>query len=569
MAQRVIIPRLGQTMTEGIVVRWYKQQDEKVAVGDPVYELEYDKAVATVEAKKAGVLKRLVNEGAAVPVGDTIGIILEEGEKLEDIIAQKTFNVVIPDKADSKNKPEVGAKVIVIGGGPGGYVAAIRLGILGAKVILIEKDKVGGTCLNRGCIPTKALLQSAEVYSACLAAEEFGVEAKNVSFDLAKINARKQKIVNTLVKGVQVLLAARKIEIISGIASFESAHTVLVKLMDGSEKKLTADNIIIATGSVPAKPPISGIDGKNVITSKEALDVSSIPKSMIIIGGGVIGMELGSIYSKFGCKITLLEAMPDILPNIDAEVVKNYRRAVKKLMDIHSGALVSKIEDDEDGKRVIYKIEDKEQSAKADVVLVAIGRRPNLEELNLKAAGIMNERGCVTVDNEFKTNVDGIYCVGDANGKTMLAHAASAQAIDVADRITGNTVSAGNRHDIVPSCIYTHPEIGIVGKTEQQLKLEGVGYKVCKFSLRANGRSLVLGKGDGFVKILAGEKHGEVLGVHIIGPFATELIGECALAMRLECCIEDIAGTIHAHPTVGEAIMEAAETGLFGATHSL
>ena len=580
MAQRIIIPRLGQTMTEGIVAKWYKKDGEAVAAGDPVYELEYDKSTATIEAKKAGTLRTLVEEGSTVPLGDTVAVVLEAGEKLEDILAQKTYSVANAAKAGgvsagapaapAANKvANADADAIVIGGGPGGYVCAIRMGIHGKKVILIEKDSLGGTCLNRGCIPTKALLQSAETYLACVNAAEFGVNTAGVTFDLNVVDERKKKIVNTLVRGVEGLLKARKVEIVHGAAKLASATSVEVTLDDGSKKTYTAGNIIIAAGSVPSAPPIPGIDGKNVITSNEALDVTDMSGSMIIIGGGVIGMELGTVYAAFGCKVTIVEAMPDILPNMDAEIVKQFRRAIRKTMDIKTGAMVTNIGDEGGLKKVTFKIGDKEDSVTADRVLVAIGRRPATAELNLDAVGVKSERGRIGVNEEFMTSVNGIYCIGDANGKIMLAHAASAQGIDVADRIAGKPVHPGNKHSVVPSCIYTDPEIASVGKTEEQLKNENAEYNVSKFSFRGNGRSLVLGKAEGFVKILSSKKHGEVLGVHIIGPYATELIGECALAMRMECCVEDIAETIHAHPTVGESIMEAAEAGVYGAIHSL
>jgi dihydrolipoamide dehydrogenase len=600
MAQRVIIPRLGQTMTEGTVAKWLAAQDQRVNAGDPVYELEYDKATAVVEAKKSGIFKRLAEEGAKAAVGETVGVILEEGEKLEDILSQKTFTVANSAKAASgslytqpepekkeapkaaytppasfkctgdcpRNKPANSTDTIVIGGGPGGYVAALRLALLGAKVTLVEKDTLGGTCLNRGCIPTKALLQSAEMYTACLQAAEFGVKAEQVSFDYSVVCTRRKKTVDALVGGVKGLLKARKVEVISGEAAFEGPHTINVKLSDGTEKKLTADNIIIASGSVPAKPPIPGLDGKNVITSDEALVLESIPESMVIIGGGVIGMELAMVFSSFNCTVTVVEALPEILPGIDGEIAKNYRRIAAKRMAIYSGAAVASVTDAGDAKCVLFNKEGNEQKIEAQYVLVATGRRPETAALQLGAAGIKAERGRITVDDKWRTNIAGVYCIGDANGKTMLAHAASAQGIDAADLIMGHTPDA-KRHRVIPACIYTDPEIASVGRTEEQLKNEGMDYKASKFSFRANGRALTLGKAEGFVKILSDKVHNEVLGVHIMGPNATELIGECALAMRMECCLEELAETIHAHPTLGEAVMEAAEAGLFGAIHSL
>ena len=457
---------------------------------------------------------------------------------------------------------------IVIGGGPGGYVCALKLAMLGKAVMLIEKDRVGGTCLNRGCIPTKALLQSGELFTQMKAAPEMGITAEGLKLDTERVNARKQKVVDTLVQGVQGLLKARKVQVIQGEAAFLSREIIGVTLPDGSVKELSAPNIIIATGSRAAMPPIAGIDGKNVITSTEALEVETLPKSLVVIGGGVIGMEIGTAYSDFGVKVYVLEAMPSILPGMDGEVVKEFTKHAAKKMDIHTSALVKEIADTDDGqKRVVFESDGKPGEAEAEKVLVATGRVPATDGLGLERAGVKTERGRVLVDDYYRTNAEGVYCIGDANGICMLAHAASAQGIAVAESVAG--AKCGIAQSIVPACVYTDPEIASAGLTEEQAGEQGIGYKTAKFPFRANGRSLVLGKTEGFVKIISGEKYNEILGVHIVGPHATELIAECALAMKLEACVEDIANTIHAHPTVSESIMEAAEGLLGGSIHYL
>jgi len=458
--------------------------------------------------------------------------------------------------------------VIVIGGGPGGYVCALKLAMLGRSVILIEKDRVGGTCLNRGCIPTKALLQSAELFSQIKSAGEMGVTAEGVRLDAAQVNARKQKVVDALVQGVQGLLKARKVQVVQGEAAFLSPDTVAAALADGAQKELRAPAIVIASGSRAAFPPIPGIDGKNVITSNEALEIDPLPESLAVIGGGVIGMEIGTAYSDFGVNVTALEAMPGLLPGMDGEVVREFTKYAEKKMAIHTSAMVKEIADTDGGlKKVIYEKDGQSGEIIAEKVLVAVGRAPATEGLGLELAGVKTERGRVLVDGNFETNVRGVYCIGDANAVCMLAHAASAQGISVAERIAGEeSLVAMN---IVPGCVYTDPEIASVGLTEEQAIEQGLEYRTAKFPFRANGRSLVLGKTEGFVKIIGGTKYNEILGAHIVGPLATELIAECALAMKLEVCVEELANTIHAHPTVSESVMEAAEGWLGGSIHYL
>ena len=457
------------------------------------------------------------------------------------------------------------ADVIVIGAGPGGYVAAMKLAMNGKTVILVERDNVGGTCLNRGCIPTKALIHCGEVLDTVKNSEKAGISVDSCSVDIKKVNAYKDSVVKKLVDGVSYLLSKRGVNVINGTAKFVGEKQIEVITPDGKKQKLSADAFVIASGSKSAVPAIKGIDGKNVITSTEALDFTGLPKSLVIIGGGVIGMEIGSTCAKFGTEVTVLEALPVILPMLDREVASEFAGTARKLMEIETGARVQEIADAGQMKTVIYEKAGDRREIKAEKVLVCVGRKPDTEGLGIENTGIkVSEKGYISVDNNCETSVKDIYAVGDVNGKVLLAHAASAQGILAAEKICGKHCSI-NTH-LIPSCIYTKPEIACVGKTEEELKKEGIPYRVGRFPLRANGKALAMGETEGFVKLLIGEKYGEILGAHIVGTRATDLIGELVLAINAECTAEEIVNTVHAHPTVSEAVFEAAEMACFGQT---
>lgn len=447
--------------------------------------------------------------------------------------------------------------LIVIGGGPGGYVAAIRAAQLGAKVALVEKDKLGGTCLNRGCIPTKALYRNAELLNTLKHIDEFGINVDSVKIDVEKIHCRKQGVVDQLVGGVAQLLKANKVEVLSGEASFIDKNTVKIHKTDGTESLLSAENIIIATGSEPSIPPIEGADLEGIYTSEDILNFESIPSSLAVIGGGVVGMELACIFNALGTKVTVIEFLPNILAQIDSDITKRLTVSLKKKgIDINVSTKVTKLEKSSDGYVIYGEGKKGEIKVEAEKVLISAGRTPSVKGLNLEGINVDFDRKGVKVDEGFQTNVSGIYAIGDVNGKIMLAHAASHQGIAVAEKIMGKG-SAALSH-IVPSCVFVFPEIASVGVTEDEVKNSGIAYKTSKFMFGANGKALALGEGEGFVKVIANTSDDSIMGVHIMGPHASDLIHEAALAITNNLKIEQIKNTIHAHPTLSEAFSEAA-----------
>lgn len=452
--------------------------------------------------------------------------------------------------------------VLVIGGGPGGYVAAIRAAQLGARVTLVEKEHLGGTCLNIGCIPTKCLLHSAELASQIREqGSSIGVEVDGLHINFPQVIAHKNEISKKLTAGVAGLLRLNHVEHISGTAAFTSKKTVEVTGADGKCKELTADAIILATGSVNAVPPIPGIrENSNCIDSTGALALEKLPESMVVIGGGVIGVELACAYAAFGTKVQVIEAMDHMLPMLDGDLTAVGMAHMEKMgICFHMGCPVQCVEDAPAGARVVYldKATGETASVEAEKVLVAVGRKANTESLQLEAAGILHERGRIVVNERMQTNVPGIYAIGDCvRGYAQLAHTASAMGEVAAENIMGIDSVYDERSN--PTCVYMEPEAASVGLTEEQCKAAGIAYKVGVFPFAANGKALILNGGEGVVKIIAGQEFGEVLGMHIIGPRATDLIAEGALAIRGEMTLDEITSTIHSHPTVTEAIREAA-----------
>jgi dihydrolipoamide dehydrogenase len=446
-------------------------------------------------------------------------------------------------------------KIAVIGGGPGGYVAAIRAAQLGGEVTLVEKDHLGGTCLNVGCIPTKALLHSAEIFQSAKTAEAFGI-SMTTAFDFAKVQEYKAGVVKQLVSGVTGLLRANGVTVINGAASFASPHALNIALQDGGEQVLSFDKAIIATGSNNFTPPLPGIDSPQCIDSTGALALESAPKSLLIIGGGVIGVEMATAYAAFGTQITIIEMMGEILPLLDREMAQLVRKDLEaKGILIHTGAKVLSVEDNQKSAAVSVELNGETQIFDVEKVLVSVGRRANTAELNLDAAGIATDRGRIVVDATQQTNLKDVFAIGDCSSAVLLAHVASDQGEIAAENALGHAAAYNDK--VIPSCVYTDPELGSVGLTEEQVKEQGIKYKVGRFPLTANGKTLISG-GHGLVKIIVDEQYEEILGVHIVGPRATDLITEGALAIKLESTLDELIATIHAHPSIGEAVREAA-----------
>lgn len=443
-------------------------------------------------------------------------------------------------------------RIAIIGGGPGGYVAAIRAAQLGAQVDLVESNALGGTCLNMGCIPTKALLHVAETYQALLKAETLGIKADDISLDWPVAMEYQKALVERLVKGVDGLLKANKVQVYRGHAQLKSINQIEI---DGTY--IEADAIILAVGSESTRLPFPGADLEGIIDSTMALNLNSVPDSMVIIGGGVIGVEFAAMYNSFGTKVTIVEMLPQLLPGIDSEIVHLvHNDLVQKGIRIITGARLEEISKQGSDLHAFVEQASQKHQLIAEKVLVAVGRRPRTGGMGLEEIGVIMDRGKVQVDRSFLTNIPNVYAVGDCSSTVMLAHVASAQGVAAVEHALGHKPDYFEH--IVPACIYTHPEIATVGLNEEQARDKGLDFCTGVFSLSGNSKALIESEGKGIIKIISGAKYREILGVHIWGPRATDLIAEAALAMRLEATVDELISTIHAHPTVGEAMREAA-----------
>ncbi|MCD8409690.1 dihydrolipoyl dehydrogenase [Tenacibaculum finnmarkense] len=452
--------------------------------------------------------------------------------------------------------------LIVIGSGPGGYIAAIRAAQLGSKVAIIEKySTLGGTCLNVGCIPSKALLDSSHhYYDAVHHFDAHGITVEKPSFDFTKMVERKANIVETTTGGIKYLMDKNQITVHEGLGSFEDATHVKVTKNDGTSEVIEGTNIIIATGSKPSTLPFIKLDKERVITSTEALKLKEVPKHLLVIGGGVIGLELGSVYKRLGADVTVIEYAPKITPTMDADVSKELTKVLKKQgMKINANHGVTSVE--RNGDEVIVKATNKkgeEVTFTGDYCLVAVGRKAFTKGLDLEKAGVkLTDRGMIDVNDHLQTSTSNIYAIGDVVRGAMLAHKAEEEGVVVAEFLAGQKPHID--YNLIPGIVYTWPEVAAVGKTEQELKDADVAYKVGKFSMRALGRSRASGDLDGFVKVLADKNTDEVLGVHMVGARVADLIMEAAVAMEFRASAEDLARICHGHPTYSEAIKEAAK----------
>ena len=563
MAYELKMPQLGLTMEEGTLSKWLKHEGDTVKAGEVVAEITTDKLTNELTSEQDGVMLKLVaQEGDDIPVKGTLAWIGQAGEAVPGAVPAAVAAAVPQAPTAPAAAPAGGKKsVIVIGGGPGGYVAAIRAAQLGAEVTVVEKQYLGGTCLNVGCIPTKCLLHSAELVEQIKTqGKEIGVEVEGVKVNFPQVIAHKNAISKQLTSGVAGLLKMNKVKKVDGTAKFTGEKQLEVTKADGSKETMTADAIIVATGSVNAQPPIPGLkENPNCIDSTGALSLEKLPQTMVVIGGGVIGLELACAYAAFGTKITVVEAMDHMLPMLDGDLTKIGVAHMKKMgMDFHLECPVQSVESSPVGAKVVCKDKSgKTVTFEAEKVLVAIGRKANTAGLDLAAGKIDNDKGRILVNDKMETNVPGVYAIGDCVfGHAQLAHTASAMGEVASENICG--LEAHYCEKTNPTCVYMEPEAASVGLTEEQCKAQGIAYKVGKFPMSANGKALILNGGEGLVKIIAGAEYGEILGMHIIGPRATDLIAEGALAIEGEMTLDEIIDTIHSHPTVTETMREAA-----------
>ncbi len=448
--------------------------------------------------------------------------------------------------------------VTVIGGGPAGYVCAIRLSQLGLKTACVEsRGSLGGTCLNIGCIPSKSLLNMSESFHKAKNFSDIGIETGEIKLNLEKMMSNKESSVATLTKGVEFLFKKNKVTYIKGVGSFNEKNEILVK-NDKSEIKIKTDKTIISTGSEPLSLPGIDFDEKKILSSTGALNISKLPKKMVVVGGGYIGLEMGSVWSRLGTEVHVIEYLDHITPGLDKEISNEFMKILKKQnINFELNTKVEKITKNDKGVVIETTNKDSKNNIEADVVLISVGRKPYTDKLNLEKIGVnLDKKGKIKVNKNFETNVKNVYAIGDVIDGPMLAHKAEEEGIAVAELIAGQ--SGHVNYDIIPGVIYTSPEVAYVGKNEEELKEKKINFKVGKFPFMANSRAKAINEPEGFVKILAESKTDRVLGVHIIGPHAGEMIAEMSVAMEFGASSEDIARTCHAHPTFSEAIKEAA-----------
>ncbi|QFG40250.1 dihydrolipoyl dehydrogenase [Streptococcus mutans] len=576
MAVEIIMPKLGVDMQEGEIIEWKKQEGDEVKEGDILLEIMSDKTNMEIEAEDSGVLLKIVKgNGQVVPVTEVIGYIGAAGEAIETNAAPaasaddlKAAGLEVPDTLGESAAPAAQKTpladdeydMIVVGGGPAGYYAAIRGAQLGGKVAIVEKSEFGGTCLNKGCIPTKTYLKNAEILDGIKIAAGRGINfaSTNYTIDMDKTVTFKNTVVKTLTSGVQGLLKANKVTIFNGLGQVNPDKTVTV----GSET-IKGHNIILATGSKVSRINIPGIDSPLVLTSDDILDLREIPKSLAVMGGGVVGIELGLVYASYGTEVTVIEMADRIIPAMDKEVSLELQKILsKKGMNIKTSVGVAEIV--EANNQLTLKLNDGSEVV-AEKALLSIGRVPQLsglENLNLEL-----ERGRIKVDDYQETSISGIYAPGDVNGRKMLAHAAYRMGEVAAENaIWGNVRKANLKY--TPAAVYTHPEVAMCGITEEQAHQEYGNVLVGKSSFSGNGRAIASNEAQGFVKVVADAKYHEILGVHIIGPAAAEMINEASTIMENELTVDELLRSIHGHPTFSEVMYEAFADVLGEAIHN-
>lgn len=610
MATELNMPQMGESVTEGTISRWLVKEGDTVERDQPLLEISTDKVDAEVPSPAAGtVLKILRGEGETVAVDELLAQIGEAGEKVADASAQPEAPKAAAEASEApaeakappaeatapvaataappaaekaaadRPAPGSGARVeadgefdrdlLIIGSGPGGYVAAIRAGQLGLKTAVIERDgRFGGTCTLRGCIPTKALLHSAAVLDEARDAARFGVRIEGEpKLDVDQAHKHKREVVDSSSKGISYLFKKNQVEGIHGHARLTGPHEVEVE-NNGLRTVYRARNILLATGSVPRELPFAKSDGKRILTSDHILELESVPKRLAVLGSGAVGSEFASMFASWGSEVALIEMLPRLLPIEDADVSKELERAFRK-RGIACRTATTLKEVDTSGKslKLLLEAEGGEQETlETDVLLVAVGRAPVTEGLALDAAGVSTEKGFIPANGTMQTAMPHIYAIGDVVDTPALAHVASHEGLLAVEHMAGGTVHEID-YDRVPSCTYCEPEVGSVGLDEEEAKSRGYDVSVGKFPFSASGKARIVGKTGGFVKVVREKKYDELLGVHVIGPHATDLIAEACVALQLESTTEELFHAMHAHPTLAETVAEAAHVAVGQPVH--
>jgi len=600
MAAEFTMPQLSDTMTEGTVIKWRKKEGEKIKQGEVIAEIETDKAVMESESFDSGTVAAiLVGDGQKAPVGALLAVIATAGEKPDEVkkkYASRAAGAATPPSpaaaptpasapkpaaaatpATPKPQPATPASpkrydydIIVIGGGPGGYAAAIRAGQLKKRVLCIEKENLGGTCLNWGCIPTQALLEDgAFIRRLRTEADKHGLSFQNLQIDFSKLVSRSRGIADKLAKGVGSLFHKYGVQSEKGTGQLLAPHRVKLTTQQGT-KEITAEHVILASGAKATPLPFAPFDGKSIISSREAMVLSQQPRRIAIIGAGAIGSEFADFYNAIGTEVTLIEMLPQILPNEEGDVARVLKRSFEKRgLNVYTGTKTEKVEKTPTGVRLTLSGETA-KTIEADVVLVAIGVTGNVEGLAAPESKLELFKNRVKVNPEYKTNLENVWAIGDCISLHWpeqsalagyrhpdLAHVAHHEAVNVVEHIAGISDHTIDYRQI-PACTYTHPQVASMGQNEKKLRDQGRELKIGKFPFTASGRALAAGETEGFVKLIFDAKYGELLGVHMIGENVTELLAELVMARKLEATEAEIIEAMHPHPTMSEAVMEAA-----------
>lgn len=594
MADKVVMPQLGESIAEGTIVKWLKKPGDPVKKDENLLVISTDKVEAEIPAPATGVLLSIdVVEGTTVAVGTVLGFVGAAGEK--PAAGAAPAKAAAPAAPPPAAKPATGTPaavsaapgdaydVVVIGSGPGGYIAAARAGALGLKVAVVERDaKLGGTCLHRGCIPTKALLHAADLVGEIKDGARMGVLVEGVKVDWPAVQKHKAQVVSSNAGGVDHLMKTRKVDVVKGFGRLDGPRKVVVKLNDpsgssgqGGEKVLHAKNVVLAVGSKPRELPFAKFDGTHVVSSDHMTgEYDKIPGSLTVIGGGVIGIEFASLFARLGTKVTVLEMLPRIVAPADPEASKELHRELEREgCEIKVNVKVTAVERAGNVVKTTYENPDGTKAVvESEKLLVAVGRPPLTEGIGLEGTKAKVDRGFVAVDGYMESAEPGVFAIGDCVNTPWLAHVASAEGMIAVETIAHRmgklaSLPAPLNYDHTPSCVYSEPPLAWSGLTEEEAKKRGYEVKVGKFDFAKNAKAAILLKKRGFVKFVVDAKYGEILGVHIVGPQATDLLAEPAYAMAMETTIHDMATTVHAHPTLYEAIYEAAATVAGRAAH--